>query len=230
MLPVAQFELNGVTLDVPDALLTARIRQQMRRGNYEHREARAAQLCVDYGDRVLDLGTGIGYIASLSGMLAGAHNVLTVEANPDLLPVARANLDANGCSETELLHGAVLGSAVAGEMVHLKQAHGFWASSVGEGAGSIEVPAFNVHELLARHRPTVVTMDVEGAERSMFDQPWPDHVRVVTLELHPKRYDASAIKRIFDGLSKSGLAYVPDLSDGKIVGFCRIGQNLDGID
>ena len=225
---MAQFELSGVSLDVPDALLTPRIHEKLRKGRYEWREARAAQLSIDYGDRVLELGSGVGYIATIAAMLAGPENLLTVEANPDLLPVIRANLDTNGCAEAELLHGAVTGAVLEREVAGFQRAHGFWASSLGDGGNSLEVPALNLHNLLERHRPTVVLMDVEGAEQNMFDQLLPKHVRVVTLELHPKRYDAAVIKRIFDGMSASGLAYAPDLSNGKIVGFCRIGQTPDG--
>lgn len=226
---MAQFELSGVSLEIPEELLTKRIRMKLKSGGYEGHESRAAQLVVDYGDRVLDLGSGVGYVATLCAMLAGAENVVTVEANPDLLGVIRGNLTANDCAEATVLHGAAVGAAVEGGMLHLKQARAFWASSVSADAGAqtVAVPALVVGDLLAQHRPTVVMMDVEGAEGGMFDAPWPDHVRVLVMELHPKRYPDTTIKRIFDCLSASGLVYSPALSRGQMVGFCREGAALD---
>lgn len=229
---LAQFELNGVTLHIPDALLTMKIRQKLKSGKYEGHEARAAQLVIDYGDRVLDLGAGVGYVATMCAMLAGAENVVTVEANPDLLDVIRANLDANDCAETTLIHAAAVGHGTPDGTIALQQARAFWASSVSseQSAHTITVPAMIVADLLAKYRPSVVMMDVEGAEATMFDTPWPAHVRVVMLELHQNRYPDTVIGKIFDTMSASGLIYSPDLSRGAIVGFCRAGQGLDGSD
>jgi FkbM family methyltransferase len=226
---VAQFELSGVSLEVPDRLLTKCIRDRLEAGKYEANEARAAQLMIDYGDRVLELGAGVGYVSSICAMLAGAGNVMSVEANPRLLNTARTNLDRNDCEETVLLHGAVVGAKVKGDRVHLKDAHAFWASSLGaaEEEDTISVPALVLSDLLEVHKPTVVIMDVEGAEADLFDTPWPDFVRVITVELHPNRYPDTVIKRIFDGMSASGLIYAPHLSRGALVGFCRQGAQLD---
>lgn len=228
-LRVAQFELSGVSLEVPDRLLTKRIRDKLEAGSYEANEARAAQLMIDYGDRVLELGAGVGYISTICAMLAGAQNVMSVEANTRLLNTARTNLDRNDCEEAVLLHGAIVGAPVKGDRVYLKGAHAFWASSLGTPADkdAISVPALVLSDLLESHRPTVVIMDVEGAEADLFDAPWPETVRVVTLELHPSCYPDTVIKRIFDCLSASGLIYAPHLSRGAHVGFCRQGQQLD---
>ena len=228
--PVAQFELSGVALTIPSALLTKRIRMKLNNGGYEGHESRAAQLVVDYGDRVLDLGSGVGYVATICAMLAGSENVVTVEANPDLLDVIRTNLDNNDCAEATVLHGAAVGAPVDGGILQLRQAHAFWASSLAdgdEGGRTVDVPALVTADLLAEYEPTVVMMDVEGAEAGMFDTPWPDHVRVLVMELHPKRYPDTTIKRIFDCMSASGLIYSPALSRGQMVGFCREGFVLD---
>jgi len=226
---VAQFELSGVSLQVPDQFLTKRIRAKLENGQYESNEARATQLMIDYGDRVLELGAGVGYISTICAMLAGAQNVMSVEANARLLNTARSNLDRNGCDEAVLLHGAVVGAKPRGGRVPLKRSQAYWASSLettGDG-DAVSVPALELSDLLEVHKPTVVIMDVEGAEADLFDAPWPDHVRVVTIELHPGLYADTVIRHIFDAMSASGLIYAPDLSRGALVGFCRQGQQLD---
>ncbi|MEM7471676.1 MAG: FkbM family methyltransferase [Pseudomonadota bacterium] len=230
---MAQFELNGVNLRVPAPLMTKRIRERLTDGRYETSEARAVKAMVRPGDTVLDLGSGVGYIAALAARRAGPENVVTVEANPALQEVIRTNLDANGCKKTVSLQGAVMGKGAPGDKVTLSIGHAFWAASVtgvpGQVHATAEVAVLQLADLMAQYDPSIVMMDIEGAEETMFDAPWPDTVRALTLELHPKRYTGGTLKRIFDCMSASGLIYAPEVSRGALVGFCREGLGLDGL-
>lgn len=224
---MAQFTMNEVELVVPDAYLTPKIKRQFERGQYENQEARSVLLSVDHGDRVLELGAGVGYIGALAGMIAGPQNVVSVEANPDLLEIIEDNFRRNDCGKIDLRHGAVIGDDHAAETISFRQARAFWASSLGEGAGlKVDVPALKFSALMAEIRPNVVVMDVEGAEEAFFDAPWPDHVRVLLMEIHPKRYADTVVQKIFDCLSRSGLIYSADLSKGKALGFLRQGIEI----
>lgn len=221
---MAEFTLNEVEVVVPDAYLTPKIKRQLERGVYEGQEARSVLLSVDYGDKVLELGAGVGYIGALAGMIAGAENVVSVEANPDLLEIIEGNFKRNDCGKIDLRHGAVVGDDHKGKTVTFRQARAFWASSLDAGAGrKIEVPALKFSKLMAEVQPNVVVMDVEGAEAQFFDEAWPDHVRVLLMEIHPKRYPDTVVKKIFDCLLASGMIYSADLSKGKALGFLREG-------
>ncbi|MCK0168725.1 FkbM family methyltransferase [Jannaschia sp. S6380] len=222
---MARFEIGGIRLDVPRALLTSSIRRRLESGDYEKFEAASARRLVQAGNRVLELGTGAGFVTNVCAMAAGPANVVTVEANPDLLPVIRRNLRLNGNAAATVLHGAV-GGHDAGATLAFRQSPAFWASAIADGTGrgpEIEVPVLRLPDLLAEYRPAVVIMDIEGAEADLFDAPWPDHVQAVLMELHPKRYPDTVIGRIFDTMSESGLIYAPFLSRGPVVGFRRRG-------
>lgn len=222
---MARFEIGGFRLDVPRALLTTSIRKRLESGDYEKFEAAAAARTIAPGDRVLELGSGAGFVANVCAAAAGAANVVTVEANPDLLPVIARNLRLNGHAAVTVLHGAIGGDA-AGETIAFRQSPAFWASSIADGSGrgtEIAVPVLPLQGLLARHRPRVVIMDIEGAEAALFDSPWPAHVDAVMLEMHPKRYPDTVIGGIFDCMARSGLIYAPFLSRGPVVGFRRAG-------
>jgi len=54
-----EYEIDGLRLAVPDALLSERISAKLASGNYEADEARAAAMRLRAGQRVLDLGSGI---------------------------------------------------------------------------------------------------------------------------------------------------------------------------
>ncbi|CUH40683.1 methyltransferase, FkbM family [Jannaschia seosinensis] len=218
------FTIHGVHLTVPDRILRPRIAARLAAGAYEQFEAAAAARCITSGARVLELGAGIGFVSCICARGAGAENLVSVEANPHMRDVIRANLDANGHQAATLLHGAV-GAAGAAETVTFRCAPAFWASAIADGSGrgeEVAVPVLRLADLFAAYRPNVVVMDIEGGEAALFDAPWPDHVEAVLMELHPEAYPAAMIGRIFDCLLRSGLVYAPDLSRSAVVGFRRV--------
>lgn len=223
---MAEFEINGVVLEVPDGMLNDRLRGKLETGGYETHEAHAAKMRVRAGLSVLELGSGVGYIASICAGIAGAENVTTVEANPDMLPVIRANLDRNGHQAVTLIHGAVTGQAEAGNTIAFERKKTFWAGRIANADSNpdaiVDVPLLPMPALLDDMRPNVVIMDIEGGEAYLFDAPWPSHVRLVMMELHPKQYPDSTIRRIVDCMSVSGLTYDPVASRGRILGFRRV--------
>lgn len=228
-----EFELNGVRLRVPEALLDPRIAQKLETGGYEAHEARAVQMRLRPGQRVLELGGGLGYVSALAARITGGANVVTVEANPALLPVIRDTWALNAVTGGTLIHGAVTGAAAdkasdapGHETLGFDPARAFWGGRIAgadtPGARAVRVPARPLPPLLDTHRPDVVIMDIEGAEARLFDAPWPGHVQAVMMELHPGRYPDSAIKRIVDCLSASGLTYDPGPSRGRILCLRRL--------
>ena len=89
---------------------------------------------------------------------------------------------------------------------------------------SIDVPAVKIGDLMHDHKPSVVIMDIEGGEQGLFDAPWPDHVRLLVIELHPQLYGDEVIQQIFDQMSASNLTDCPTGSRGQVVVFKRIGD------
>ncbi len=223
---MAIFEINGVALDVPDHILNDKIAAKMASGGYEALEAAGVQARVRKGNRVMEFGAGVGYIASLAATITGGENVVTVEANPDMIPVIRGNLDRNGFQMATLIHGAVTGLDDAEPTIAFERKKSFWSAKLA-GMDSnpdavVDVPMLQLHPLLAEHRPHVVIMDIEGAEAHLFERKWPRHVRSVMMELHPKQYPDAVIKKIVDCMSASGLTYDPGPSRGRILGFRRV--------
>lgn len=221
--PDAIYRLNGVDLCLPGRIATDPIAEKLADGSYEGDEARAVDRCVRPGFRVLELGAGLGYIGTLAARRTEPENVLSVEANPELLPVIAANHARNGVSDVSVLHGAVVGHAAEGDSAGFHVAGGFTGSRLGaKGGRQVEVPLIGFHDLLRAHRPHVVLMDVEGAEAQFFDRPWKCPLRFCVMEIHPKQYDAAVIKKIVDRMSAMDMTYDPVTSRGKILGFRKV--------
>ena len=227
-----QFRLfDRITIEVPASFSRrTRILKALQDGRYEAEEARAMQRNLQPTDRLLDLGSGIGVIASLAAQIIPAENITCVEANADLLEVIRANLGRNNAAAATVLHGAVCSAPVAAEVdFHIGQ--NFTAASLSaEGRGQFEthqVPALNFADVLELSRPTVITCDVEGAELDLMDTILPSSVWFVCVEVHLVWLGERGIQQFFEKMHRQGFAYHPRGSAGGIVCFKRLAENAE---
>ncbi|WP_300513325.1 FkbM family methyltransferase [Aliiroseovarius sp.] len=223
---LASFNIDGIKLRVPGHCLTPPLTRALESGHYEWNEKAALKQHLEPGDRVLELGAGAGYLSILSAQRIGAENVTSIEANSAMLEVLRKNLDSNGARDVTLHHGAVVPDSHDGSVVRFHMREAFWASSVaGEGATPeqvVEVPALRLSGLLAEVQPTVVVMDVEGAEPELCEGDWPDCVRLLIMEIHTRLYSPARVKAMFDALSRSGFTYMPWGTRGEVVTLQRV--------
>ena len=128
--------------------------------------------CAQHATTVLDVGANVGQSAILM-MLAGASEVVLVEANPQALSTAAENLIRNRMSmacrfvcafaaerSNEMVEFWSIGTGAASSMY---QQHAKTASRSGTAT---KVPTITLDELSARYGmvPDLVKVDVEGAE------------------------------------------------------------------
>jgi len=113
--PLAEYTINGMTLAIPDGVMTGQLHHAFASGRYEHTEAEALLSHLRPADRFLDCRAGAGYLVSLAAR-AGVAAADGVEANPDMVPVAQGNVACNGWAGT-VVWGAVVGQAGDGGAV-----------------------------------------------------------------------------------------------------------------
>lgn len=201
------FTLRGLTLSLPEAALKGNLERALSSGRYENHEADALLMHLRSGDRLLDLGAGLGFICALAAGVLGEAAVFGVEAGPDTARLARRNLAANGFAGVKVMRGAVVGRG-EGE-VEFGQRPAFWASALKgpegwpENAEVVRVPARPIGKLLARFSPTAICCDIEGGELQVLTQPLPG-VRLVVVETHPPVYGAEGVARIEAMLAAQG--------------------------
>jgi FkbM family methyltransferase len=206
------FTLRGLTLYLPEAALKGNLERALSSGRYENHEADALLQHLRPGDRLLDLGAGLGFICALAAGVLGEAAVFGVEAGPETVKLARKNLAANGFTGVKLMRGAVVGEGGGG--VEFGQRPAFWASGLKgpegwpENAEVIRVPARPIGKLLAKLAPTVICCDIEGGELEVLTQPLPG-VRLVVVETHPQVYGAAGVERIAAGLRAQGFQAEP---------------------
>lgn len=223
---MALFRLRGVELEIPDHALRGAVTDALTRGTYEHSEADALLAHLRPGDRFMDLGAGAGYLCCLAAGMLGPDAVTGVEAAPDMVLAARANLARNGFADATVLAGAVVPDGHQGATASFGIRPSFWASAlagakVPGNARLTTVPALRLSDLLAAHPTTVLCCDIEGGERDVLTASLPRELRLIVLETHPAVYGTAGIQALRDGLLAQGFAAVPKGTRGAVVVFAR---------
>ncbi|AXX97107.1 FkbM family methyltransferase [Profundibacter amoris] len=228
-----KYLIDSFILRIPDHLMNDNIRRSMQGGRYEGHETHAVKKHIEEQDRVLELGAGTGYVAMQIACRIDAGNLLAIEANPKMIPVIEKNLTANALEDVTVVNAAVVPDDFSEDQITFHITAAFWASSLNptiakkwKSTKSVKVPAIKIGTLFQEHKPTVVIMDIEGGEEGLFDSLWPEHIRLLVIELHPTLYPDRVIKQIFDQMSASGLTYCPIGSRGQVVVFKRVADEV----
>ena len=221
---MTKYVLNGISLDVPEEIQTAPIRKMLEKGWYEIEEVRAIRAHLLSTDSVLELGGGIGYLAAFCAQLVGANRVTTVEANPILLPVIEETLSNCGLADVNILHGVAV-EKICGKTENFYISDAFWSGtrkkSEDNNYKKIVAPALALKELIKISKPTILIVDIEGAEEDFFYSELPSELRLIIIELHPSHYPSNSIKNLFLRLFDQGFIYETKGSHGAVVVFKR---------
>ncbi|NJS39228.1 MAG: FkbM family methyltransferase [Rhodobacteraceae bacterium] len=179
-------------------------------GIYERPEINGLARVIRPGDRVLELGCGLGIITALAARAAGSEGrVRAYEANASLLADTLAFFAANKITTVDLVNAALVPEAnPAPRRFHLA---GSFAESSLMGAdgrrpqGMVEVQAECLVDVLTSFRPDVLICDIEGAEAELLSQLPPSTLRAAVVEMHPDRLSAAEIQSIHAAMAAQGL-------------------------
>lgn len=194
--------IPGRGIRVPwDAGLPAQLAYYLAIGDYEHHDLDFADEFVSAGDMVMELGGGVGITGVALGRASGTR-VVVVEANPDLHDRIGRTFAANGC-EVEIVAAAAAGGAGSRDF-HI--AGNYWWSSLNprEGGRTVEVATVPLVDLLARHRPTVLAIDIEGEERSLVGTTLDEPLHTVLIEIHTPDIGTAQTGEIVSWLGDQG--------------------------
>ncbi|MDO5603757.1 MAG: FkbM family methyltransferase [Paracoccus sp. (in: a-proteobacteria)] len=215
---------KGVRIPFVPHIITPKIERPLRNGRYEGGEA-AATLgqILRRGDVVMEFGAGLGLCSTIAAMHPDVARVVTFEANPDLIPLIRETHRLNALNNIEVRHGIVAPEGSASEKFYLRR--DFWGSSMEPDSRPyqrvVDLPAFDVNELIAEIRPTVIVCDIEGAELTLFDHADLSSVRAIVCELHNKVYGDEGEQHIINLMNRRGLTHLEGERSGSVKLFSR---------
>lgn len=217
--------LNSRGLKIPKKpqITRGRMRAALKQGVYERKECDAVMRVVREGDRVLELGGGIGYMSTLLSVKKKVARVVSYEANPALIPYIRSVHEANGVTNVDLRNALL--SAELGDPVPFYVRQNFLASSMDRASDpdtviqEVAVMQHALNPVLQAETPDVLVCDIEGAEAHLLPAGDWSGLRVAVIELHPQWIGQSGVQAVFDCMQRAGLTYFPKASEGKVVTF-----------
>lgn len=179
---------------------------------YESGEINIVKQSLHKNDKVLELGTGLGFISAFCSKKVGSENVYTFEANPLLKPGINKMYSRNHVNPH--LEFVILGkeNGIASFYVNRQS---LLASGLHESVAQkqkIEVEQKNLNEKIREINPTYLIMDIEGGEYEIINEIDFHTISKVQFELHPSILDTQKISQIFTKLACNGFEKSKSLS------------------
>ncbi len=216
----------GVKIPVPKETVSDTVLKFLKEGRYESREGKILDLIIEDGDRILELGGGLGFISTIAARNKKTEAVMTYEANPALASVIAKTHELNSVTNVEVRTGVLVREARQ-EYIPFYVRKDFWGSSLAKKDGEtnakeVLVPVNELSWVLGAFCPTMIVCDIEGGEAALFDGRSLPGVKKVLVELHQSVIGPSGMKSVFDSFSQSGFYYDQDYSSGGVVLFRKL--------
>lgn len=213
--------LHGVTINLRSTAISDRVARGMYIGPYERFETRIVESVLRDDDRVLELGTGIGYLSALCAKRIGSDKVWTVEANPELEEPIRETYKLNGVSPS--LQMCVLGEADGEVTFHISE--NYTGSSLQKSEGRpVTIRQRSFQDLLSEARPTFLICDIEGGEVPLLLNTTLEDITKICIEMHPQVIGDKACSSLIHKFLSDGFLCNWRLSAGNVFLFYREGQ------
>jgi FkbM family methyltransferase len=193
--------MQGLRLLVPSSLPPG-VRKALYKETYEDMERKLVGTALASGDRVLEVGSGIGVVALCCARIVGPDNLLCYEANPLMSDLIARNFALNGLTPN-LVNRAM---TLRGGPVEFFQNGNIVSSGLFKQPKSkaVTVPSDGLNDVIERFRPTVLVMDIEGAEVELLTYAALSGIAKIIIEVHPRVTGADAVRRLLVHLESNG--------------------------
>lgn len=212
---------RGLRVPIHGAHVVKPIKDELMANRYEVPEIEALLALLRPGDRMIEVGVGLGVVSGIAARAVPDADIQCFEANPELMNPIRELHDVNAITSITL-NNAILVRGAGGKMadfhIHWSFAEGSLIASGGT-ARTVQVPTVSLEETLATFRPDVLVVDIEGGEDALLSGLDLTGVRALVLELHPTVITRAAEIRIYKACAAAGLYPRVDLSSATVVAF-----------
>jgi FkbM family methyltransferase len=195
--------VDGIRLVIDPARVDRSTAREIIKGKYELPERFLVGKVLRPGDRVLEIGCGVGLVSLLCNRIAGRENVLSYEANPRLRPLIEANFALNGVRPNVVFRAITTDGAA----VRFFANPNVMSSSLfdrKDGSESIAIESDRFADARSGFGADVLVMDIEGAEVDILGQDDLVGLREMIVELHPHIVGADQTDGLIAALGQKG--------------------------
>ena len=213
------YDNHGVLLPIVPGAFSENVANAVRGGHYEAHEAAELDALIQPGEVILEVGAGCGFISAHCAKNPHTKSVHCVEANPQLIEVIRLTHRVNNVAATVYNEILAREDGETDFFVH----EDFWASGTHDFLGTaIKVATTSFQKRLNEIRPTMLIIDIEGGEETLFEDVDLAGVKKIMVELHQSTIGRRGIKRVFDALSAQDFHYEVWHSTRSVVTFSHV--------
>jgi len=210
-------------------VISDRVIDTIEKGAYERFEGRRSKNFVVDGDRIVELGSGLGFLSALIMTNHAIADYQLVEADPRLVEMIERTHALNNVSGPKTINSCVAtchAEMIADGSVDFFVGEKFCASSLMGARNlkhTVQVPVVSLPDLIAEHESNVLLCDIEGSEVDIFNGTPLDGINKVLMELHPHRIGQEGVRDIWRSLDAQDFVYDADGSAGGVCAFRRLG-------
>lgn len=209
-------------VEVPDApILGPRMIEAMNNGRYEGQEIRCGLAVIPKGARILEMGAGAGVVGAVLAKNCAPASILSIEANPGLLPHINRLYAHNGLQDViSVRHAVVFSAPDAPGTVSFNVAGNFLGSSLAELPGkktrAVEVPVLRYSDLTNEYPHDTIMMDIEGGELDFLRHADLSAVNTFVLEMHKDVYGREGMQECASLFTAAGLSFDQEHSASRV--------------
>lgn len=219
-------QCNGIKIFYDPDVISDAIAERMTKGAYEREEGRLIGGILQEGERILEIGCGVGYVSCLAVKSGKVAEMLSYEANPKLIPIINKTLELNHVQLQ--CRNAVITNTSSGRKMDFYVRDDFWASSLFPDSYGykevVQVETVNFQELLSDFKPTMIICDIEGGEKDLFEGVQLTGVKKVFMEVHQNVIGRWGMKKLFERFAHMDFHYDVWHSRGQVVLFSHVGR------
>ncbi|MES0879525.1 FkbM family methyltransferase [Roseibium sp. SCP14] len=194
--------VGGIRLISDRTIVPKDIVKYLYDDSYEQDERILVEKYLKEGDRVLEIGAGIGLVSLTCARIVGVDNLLSYEPNKRTQDIIRQNFALNNLTP-QLRNKAI--ALNAGQIEFFISDNVISSSLIDRNLDQRQlIECDSMADVLAEFLPNVLVMDVEGAEVELLGQSDLSTVDKIVVEVHPHVVGADEVARMVSKLADKG--------------------------
>jgi FkbM family methyltransferase len=210
-------ETSGILISASPYSSRRGFLERLRRtGGYESQEISCASALLKLGDRVLELGAGLGVVSAVLAKSGLPAAIRCYEANPELIEHIKQLYVLNGVDDKIDLRNAILLTEPGPSTVPFYVANRFAYSSLVKPdkmfSHEVQISTENFDAVLNSFSPDILIIDIEGGEKQFLEKADLTGIRGICIEFHPNVYGIDGMRSCKRLLRKYGFSPIEKVS------------------